>query len=1044
MTRLVHWFVNNPIAANLLMLAMLVGGYISSNAVEKEVFPAFAGNRIDISMVYPGAASSEVEQQIVVRIEEAIADLPGIFQITSESNQGYGVVNVSVTEGHDVDSLLADIKSRVDSINTFPGTAERPIIRQQTSRSTLIWMAIYGDVELPQFKRWAYQIRDELTLLEGIGEVVIHGIKNDELGIEVSEAQLRKYNLTFNEVAQAIRSSSINLPAGVVKSKDGDMQIQARAQAFVAEDFAKIVLRSNRDGSQLLLGDIAVIRDGFEEQSTDFFMNGKTGLNFEVKMSDNPLLFEGTDNVRQYVEDMQKILPEGVTLKVNFEMKSIFDSRFNLLQSNAISGLILVFIILMLFMRPQLALWVVMGIVTTFAGAIWVLPYVDVSINMLSMFAFLMVLGIVVDDAIIIGESVYRHQQAGEQGMVAAFSGAKTVMKPVFLAVTSTILFFLPMLDVPSEVLVYTRSIFWVVFLCLVFSLVESLFILPSHLSHMKPERPPRFILTKKLSELRQVFSNAMSLVARQWYRPTLAAVLKHQMTTVLIFSFVFATAVALVAVGWVKTSFMPQVPNNFVMVNVSLPDGTPYRQISDLSEHIREQVEVLRNDSTLLEKTEGQPFIREVNRSVFGVSTMVFVGLTEPELRESLGPQEVADRLQELIGPLPEAKRYSLNATMNGDGPDIFLNMTMLNNRRDLQQAALDNISVILGAYPGISNVRNNLDSAQTEIELELKPYAETLGLTLNDVARQLRQGFYGEEIQRIPRAKEDVRVMLRYSFSERSSLDSFDEIRIRTADGTEIPMQAVANVVFVPGPSTIRRIDRRRNITITADADEGVDSNAVVQQMLKDYLPEWQRQHVGLQLSMDGALKAQARFGDNFKENFIKVFVLVMAVFAIAFRSLFQPLLVMLAVPFGFVGAAIGHLLMGQNISMMSFFGFLACAGVVVNDNLVLLERINQLKARGEDTLQAVLDAGVDRFRPIVLTSLTTFIGLLPILAEQSIQAQFLIPMVISLSFGVMFSSVVTLFLVPTCYLGGHRMPGIAKRLWLWSISFYTAKNI
>ena len=469
MNGLIKWFVGNPIAANLLMLAMIIGGVTAFDGIQKETFPAVRNNVIDVSMVYHSAAASEVEQQIVVRIEEAIADLPGIFQITSQSSRGYGHVSVVVEEGFDVTTLLNEVKTRVDAINTFPPSAERPNIRQGVYRHFLMWAALYGNIDAKELKRLAYQIRDEVSMLEGVSEVLLTGIKDDELSIELSEETLRRYHLTFDEVATAIRQSSLNVPAGMIKSKDGDIQIQTRAQAYTAEEFENIVVRSTLDGGQIFLRDIATVTDGFSERFINFTMNGQPGVNMEVKMSDVPLLFEGTASVRQYVEDMQSILPEGVTFKINYESKAAFDSRFNLLKDNAISGLILVFIILMLFLRPSLAFWVVAGIATTFAGAIWLLPVFDVSINMLSMFAFLMVLGIVVDDAIIIGESVYRHQQQGQTGQLASYNGAKSVLKPVSLAVISTVMFFLPMIDVPETVLVFTRSLFYVVMLCLFF-----------------------------------------------------------------------------------------------------------------------------------------------------------------------------------------------------------------------------------------------------------------------------------------------------------------------------------------------------------------------------------------------------------------------------------------------------------------------------------------------------------------------------------------------------------------------------------------------
>ena len=1028
MSGIIRWFVDNPIAANLLMLAMLAGGVVGMKTVKKEAFPASTENTITVSMAYPGAASSEVEQQIVVRIEEAIADLPGIFQITSESRQGFGSVNVRVTEGYDVRELLNDIKGRVDSINTFPNAVERPIIQQNMRRRTLMWMALYGDAEERQLKEWGYQIRDEMALLEGVSEVRLIGLKKDEVAIEVSEDNLRRYNLSFEELAKAIRASSLNVPAGTIKSKDGDIQIQTRAQAFNEDDFSSIVVRSLPNGGQLLLRDVATVSDGFAEDYVHFTMNGKPGLNMEVKISDDPLLFEGTENARAYIEKFRELLPEGVELKINFEAKSIFDSRFNLLKDNAISGLILVFVVLMLFLRPLLAFWVVAGIATTFASAIWLLPALDVSINMLSMFAFLMVLGIVVDDAIIVGESIYRHQQRGETGKYSAYSGSTSVLKPVILAVTSTILFFLPMMDVPSEVLAYTRSLFWVVFLCLSFSLIESLLILPSHLSHMKPEKKNSKGLFGQMEKVREGFSSSMERFSTERYLPALKVILKNRLSTYLAFLFMFAIAVTLMVTGHVSKRMFPNIPSPMVMVNLGFAEGTSFNTIQRVAQHVRDQVDVMAADESLIEQNGGKPFIREINRDVNGMNVTIFVGLTPSEERV-LSSMAVADTLRELVGPLPEAQRYSLNASLDGSPPDIALNLNLLSNMRDVQQEAVDEIASALASYPGVENVRNDLDSERMEVELELKPNAESLGLTLADIARQVRQGFYGEEIQRVPRAKEDVKVMLRYSGAERSTLDTLDQIRIRTADGTEIPVQSVAFLKLVPGPSTIRRADRKRNISITAEVQKGHDASAIVKALLDENEVQWRRKYSGFQLGTDGNLRTQEEFGLSFWLNFAIAFAVVLAMFAVAFRSIFQPFLVMLAVPFGFVGALIGHVIVGIEFSMYSYFGLLACAGVVVNDNLVLLERINQLIERGEQTFEAVVNAGVDRFRPIVLTSITTFVGLMPILFERSLQSEFLKPMVISLSFGVAFSSFVTLFLVPCSYYGGTRLKAWVK---------------
>lgn len=1023
MSNIIHWFIKNPIAANLLMIGLLLGGWFGSGAIKKEVFPSVERNFINVNMQYRGAAPSEVEQQIVIRIEEAIADLPGIFKITSRSSQDAGSVSIEVVDGVRVKDVLADIKSRVDAINTFPVSAERPVISQQLFRNTLMWFSISGEADESVMKNVAYQIRDEIPLLDGISVVKVYGMHLDEVAIEISEENLQRYNLTFSEVAQAIRASSLNVPAGTIKTDQGNIQIQTRSQAYTGEDFANIVIRSFSDGNQLYVADVAEIYDGYSEQDIDFLANKNKGFNFELKISDDPDLLKGTENARTYLENLRTNLPEGLALSINFEAKQLFDGRFNLLKDNALSGLILVFIILMLFLRPILAIWVVVGIVTAFSGAVWLLPYFGISLNMLSMFAFLMVLGIVVDDAIIVGESIYLKQQQGLKKHDASMAGTKNVLTPVVLAVVSTIIFFAPMIDVPSDVKPYTISIFFVVCFCLLFSLVESLWILPSHLSHIKPEKPSRFKALRQLEAIRHIFSSAMENFASGTYKRTLKVMLNNKGSAVIAFVMVFAISISMFAAGWVKSSFFPQVPQPFVMINVSFPDGSPYRYSQETASYIKGHALSLNKLDSLLALNAGKPFTTEINSTTNGNSADIFVGLVPAEERD-ISVEQVRNKLKELIGPLPEAKSFSLVSSFGGNAADIQLNLGLQSNLIDVQQKAVNDVRKTLSAYDGIENVRSNLDTGRLEIEIALKPYGQTLGITTQEVATQIRQAFYGEEVQRIPRSKEDVRVMLRFPKEQRRSLDTLDNMRIRTSQGTEIPLEAIADIELVPGTSAINRTDRVRNITITADLQDGFSSTEIVQSMLKTYKAQWQQTYPGFNLSTDGNTRAQEEFGDNFSVNFLLAFVVAFSLFAIAFKSIFEPFLVLVAVPFGFMGALFGHLIFGHDISMMSFFGFLACSGVVVNDNLVLLERINQLREKGLSAFDAVLNAGADRFRPIVLTSLTTFAGLLPILFEKSTQAQFLIPMVLSLAFGVLFSSVVTLYMVPCAYLGGNNI--------------------
>ncbi|PCK07469.1 MAG: hypothetical protein COA42_14140 [Alteromonadaceae bacterium] len=1030
MRHLVQWFIDNPIAANLLMIAMLLGGWYGAVNINKEVFPSTAQNYVDISMSYPGAAPTEVEEQIVIRIEEAVADIVGIFQITSTAQQGVGVINIEIVDGYNVKDVLNNVKNKVDSISTLPNTGERPLISQRVNRVPLMFFSLFGDVDLSELKSIAYSIRDEMAILEGIAQVVITGgLKNDEVAIEISEYNLRRYNLTFDEIAAVVRKSSINLPAGTVRTEKGNIQIQTRAQAYKGHEFADIVLRNNPDGSFLKLGDIANITDGFEEVDVDFFYNGIQGLDFQVLLSDDPQLIEGTASAKKYIEELRERLPAGVDVKIGYTMKEMYDNRFSLLKDNALGGLALVFIILMLFLRPVIAIWVVAGIATTFAGTIWLLPYFGISFNMLSMFALIMVLGIVVDDAIIVGESIYSQQSKGIKGKAGSSIGAIGVLKPVTLAVISTILFFLPMIGVPSDVKPFTESIFYVVLLSLSFSLIESLLILPSHLTHMKPETPSKHDLINRLTKIRHIFSDALASFAKNIYQPSLKIMLHNKWSALAGFFSVFVLSLSLFAGGWMKTQLFPNVPNDFILVNVTYPAGSPVKNSYDIATFIEEKALALQADKEFLEKNAGNPFISRITKGIASNTSYVFIGLKPAEDR-IISIKEVTRQLKENIGSIPEAQSYSLGFTINGAQPDISLNLNIGSNDRALQRIAVQRIIDTLSAYPGVENVRSDLDSDRSEVEMNLKAHAQHLGISLSDIATQVRQSFYGEEIQRIPRSKEDVRVMLRYPKEDRSTLDTLDSMRVRNSKGIEIPLHTVSEVSLVPGFSTINRTDRLRNISITADVQEDFSASEIADTMMSDYTPQWQREFHGFKLSKGGNLRTQAMFGSSFGVNFGLIFLVVLAVFMVAFRSIFQPFLVLLAVPFGLMGAIFGHMLFGNNISMMSAFGFLACAGVVVNDNLVLLDRINQLRQQGASAFDAVANAGIDRFRAITLTSLTTFVGLMPILFERSLQAQFLIPMVISLAFGVLFASVVTLYLVPCAYLIGIQIGNAVKR--------------
>ncbi len=1023
MNRLIQWFIDNPIAANLLMVVIVLGGLFSLPQLNKEVFPGVESQMIQVTVPYPGAGPSEVEEQIVERIEESVSDLDGIKEIYSVARLGQASVRIEAINGFDAQRLLNDVKSRVDAIPTLPVDAERPIITQALWRHEVISIGLYGHVDERALKLAGEKMRDELSLIKEISVVELEAVRSEEMAIELSEEALRHYNLSFERVVNAIRGSSLNLPAGTIKTDTGDIQVQTRGQAYSAADFEGIVVESRPDGSKLYVGDIATVTDGFTDFDLVSRLNGERAIYLELYITEDPDVLNAASAVKEYLEEAIPLLPAGISVDVPRDMSAVFEGRMDLLLKNSLSGLALVFVVLMLFLRPALAVWVCVGIFIAFMGTFWLLPYAGVSLNMISLFAFLMVLGIVVDDAIIVGESIYSKQHEGTEGVVAAARGAKSIAKPVLFAVISTMIFFAPLLSIPGGMGDMSYSIPVVVILALFFSLVESLLILPSHLSTLKPENPnPRFKVLAILEQWREKLANGMLHFSDRVYRPKMKKVLGHNGATISFFLVAFGLSVAVYAGGWLAKGFMPVVPSDFIRMQITLPEGEAFQKVEDTLLKVEATVEALREDKDLLAQNDGKPFLTYSQNWAYGSNIWLNIGLTKGEVRSVAGP-DVATRWRELIGPLPEAENLEISSTLNSRSSDISLRLSAAD--RDQMGMAMSDLKGILSRYPGVYDIKDSHTGARTEIELDLKAQGESLGLGLNDIARQVRQAFYGSEVQRIPRGTEDVKVMVRYPKEARTSLETLDEMRIRTNDMREIPLAAVADIDFVPGYTRIERIDRKRSVTVTADVLKGSsEPGMIVSEIFRKHLPELQAKYPGFKIAIGGDMEEEAEFFSTMGKNFLMALLVIYGLMAVAFRSYWQPTLILTAIPFGFMGAIIGHVVMGREVSMMSMLGFFACAGVVVNDNLVLLDRINALRAEGKDVLNAVLDAGRDRFRPIILTSITTFIGLVPILSETSTQAKFLIPMVISLSFGVLFATVVTLVLVPSLYYLGERV--------------------
>ncbi len=1020
----IAWFVRNPIASNLLMILILCAGIIAGSGMGKEVFPSTPVNFITISMPYPGAGPREVEEQIVVRIEEAIYSLEGIKHIWGKARQSQGSVTVEVDDGYDITKMLNDIKGRVDSIITFPGDAERPIVTEEIRREEVIRVALFGDADEAVLREYGQRIRNDLAALPNVDFVELWGVREPQIDIELSEINMRRYGITFDKVVSAVRQSSLNLPAGTIRADSGDIQIQTRGQAYYEEDFNNIVVSSRADGTEIKIADVARVVDGFEERNLRTRFNSQKAVFLGISVGNNPDVVATTDAVKGYVAAGSTFLPPGLQLATWKDFSNMFSGRLALLSKNAIGGLVLVFVVLMLFLRPQLAFWVALGIAIAYMGALWVLPSIGLTLNMMSMFSFLLILGIIVDDAIIVGESIYRHQQLGYDGDTAAQLGTQSVSKPVLLAVVSTMIVFLPMLFLPGIWPKFLWAIPTVTLVALSFSLIESFWILPSHLAKMKPEKPATTRVGIAIRKIRQRFADGLGSFANHIYTPFLQRALEWRALTLISFGLAFVLSITLVGAGYIQQRFMPDVPSDFLSMRIEMPDGFSMEGKLEITQRAERAARLLADDPIIKEQVDTDKLIANQLSFMYGDTIRLMLEL-QPDMSGEISPTLVAERWQSLIGEIPQAKTFNVNASAAGRDGGPRVTAVLTSNNLDQLTAAAFFLKERMRDIPGARNIRDDIHSGRSDIDISLRPYANSFGIGLSDVARQVRQGFYGAEAQRVPRGRDDVRVMVRYPKQERGQVDTLDTMRIRTPNGTEVPFYSVAEASYVPGYTRINRQDRQRSVKISAQPTSGKMTVDEMAQILFDEIgPELQRLYPDVYLIKDEELAEQ----DEFFSSAIKLFLLALGMIyilmAVEFKSYLKPLGVLSAVPFGIMGAIFGHFLMGLNFSVLSFMGVLAASGVVVNDNLVLIDRINQLREEGLAVTEALIRAGQDRFRPIILTSLTTFIGLAPILMETSMQARFLIPMIASLAFGVLFATVVTLVFVPCLYLSGARL--------------------
>ena len=1020
---IIGWFAHNHVAANLLMFFIISMGLYGAFSITVETFPNFEFDNIEVQVPYRGAAPAEVEEGVVVKIEEAIQDIEGIKQVFGYAREGSGRVSIEVRDGFDAAAVLDEVKLAIDSISTFPVETERPIISKAKFRQEAITVQVSGDMDERDMKNLAERIRDEIMALDEVSYAEVRGSRPFEISVQIPEITLRQYGLTLDQVALAIRAWSVDLPGGSIRSEGGNIRLRTKGQAYTGEEFERIVLISREDGTRIRLGDIATIEDAFAETESYAFFNGKRSFGIAVMSTEDENELDVTAAVRAYVEEAGAAMPPGVKMESWGDVSQHLESRMNMMFKNMFIGAILVFAILGLFLHLKFAFWVIVGLPVAFLGALMMLPLpaIGISINVISVFGFILVLGIVVDDAIVVAESVYAETEREGYSTANIVAGARRVAVPATFGVLTTIMAFLPMLFTGGALAAMTGSVGWVVVLCLAFSLVESKLILPSHLAIMRSShasgsgKGPAEVVDRWLKDF----------IDRR-YKPMLNLAIRHRYTTLSLFLGLLILTVSLVLGGKVRYVFFPEVEQDMLAANLELYDGAPESLVASVVERMNGALGRV-NDQLKDETGTDEDIIKNVFTYIRdGRFGYFFVELAGGEDRE-VTPQAVEQRWRSEVGEIPGARELRFMSTMHmGGGPPIDFKLAG-RDFRQLERAAAD-LEEHLAGFDGVFEIQVSANAGPEEVRLAIKPEAEASGLTLQDLGRQVRTAFYGAEAQRIQRGDQEVRVMVRYPRSERQSLGNLENMWVRTPDGRELPFAAVAEYALEQGYDSIQRVDGQRSIRVTARTDLNiVEPGQVTSEITEDYMPQLRARYPGISTDVAGSAYEE-------RVGFIQVLIGfgialfgIYALMAIPLRSYLQPLIIMGVIPFGIVGAVFGHMLLGLAVSAVSIMGIIALSGVVVNDSLIMVDFVNKAVASGSNQIEAAIQSGAARFRAILLTSLTTFFGLIPMVLETSMQAQIVIPMAVSVAFGILFATLITLVLVPSLYVIAGDIKGL-----------------
>lgn len=1012
------WMVMHPVAANLLMIAIIIGGVLMTTQIKQEVFPVFTNDIVSVKVPYPGASPEEIEKGIILPVEEALADVDGIDEVVSKAKENIGTVSAEVLTGEDSEKVYRDIQSAIDRITTFPDDAERAEVALESRHRRGVVVSIHGKTSHINLRKISEEFRDKLLQSDSISSVKLTGTKPLEIAIEIDRHNLRAYNLTLPQVASIIRNSRLELPGGAIKLKEGELLIRLDERADYGKGYESIVLKTSK-GEPLLLGSIANIKDGFEEKERGLTWKGSPSIYVEVQLAGAAGPIEVSDEVQRIVSEFRSFLPEGIGVELLYDDSNSYRQRVELLLKNAWVGLLLVFVLLACFLRVKLAFWVMMGIPTSFLGGLMLLPTFDVSLNMVTLFAFIISLGIVVDDAVVVGENIFEWRQKGIDAFDAAVNGIREVSVPVTFSILTNIVAFLPLAFVPGTMGKVFFMIPIVVILVFIVSWVESLFILPAHLSHgnLKKEQEAKSPL--------DFFRRGLDTFVQKVYSPFLDKVLKYRYLTLTIaFSLLFMTG-AILKSGHLGLGLFPIVEADKAVAEVKFPFGTPARVTQEALDLLRIAANKVLNDLGKSDVKLGvTTSVGEGGDESAGLLEVLFAS----EKERGLSMVDFVDLWREGTPEIFGAQSVIFKADSGGPSSGSALTIELRHPNVGYLEEANDRIIEGLKAYPMVKDIQDGFSPGKPQISFKLTLEAEQHGFTASDIGRQLRGAYFGAESLRQLRGRNEFRVRVRLPREQRESEYDLEEFVVRSQKGVEMPLKEA--VVFDRGRAytEIKRRNGARTITVQADVKPRSQAGLIKSELTESILPAILKDYPGMSYSFEGRSKNMMESMQVLGLGFLLAMAVIYALLAIPFDDYIQPLIIMISIPFGIVGAILGHVLMGFDLSIISMFGVVALAGVVVNDSLVLIDMANKKYKSGSDGLSAIHYAGVRRIRPILLTSLTTFGGLAPMIFETSRQARFLIPMAISLGYGILFATVIALLVVPSLYMVVEDM----KRFW------------